>query len=315
MTKYFRQRFWLFLLASILLHIAVGLSLHIAKTRPPQQSPQTVEITILSPPTEEELSALEAQRRQIVEQDQQFNDETPEDNYYLSQFNQRVERQTRAQQSGAFTNEAAPGAASESSPQAPPTPAQPESQPEMVQKKNAPKLSDLSPKFRPTPPPPSPPSSQAAGGRSSQTDDYLKDIETGMQTLLSTREFVYYSYYQRIREQLRQHWEPSVRERVQIIYKQGRALASANDLVTQVVLVLDHRGQFIRVDVIGASGVQALDEAAVEAFRAAAPFPNPPKGIVDPDGTIKIRWDFILEANSNLHPSGYTHDRFARLGP
>jgi protein TonB len=39
-----------------------------------------------------------------------------------------------------------------------------------------------------------------------------------------------------------------------------------------------------------------LDSAAVEAFRQAAPFPNPPKGMVEADGTIKIRWDFVLEA-------------------
>jgi protein TonB len=52
----------------------------------------------------------------------------------------------------------------------------------------------------------------------------------------------------------------------------------------------------MRVQVVGESGVKDLDDAAVEAFRAAEPFPNPPKGIVDADGTIKINWDFILEA-------------------
>jgi protein TonB len=43
------------------------------------------------------------------------------------------------------------------------------------------------------------------------------------------------------------------------------------------------------------SGITDLDEVAVEAFRLAAPFPHPPKGMVDGDGTIKIRWDFIVE--------------------
>jgi protein TonB len=50
------------------------------------------------------------------------------------------------------------------------------------------------------------------------------------------------------------------------------------------------------VQVVSDSGVRDLDQAAVEAFQEAAPFPNPPSGIVDSDGTIKIRWDFILEA-------------------
>jgi protein TonB len=48
--------------------------------------------------------------------------------------------------------------------------------------------------------------------------------------------------------------------------------------------------------VVGPSGLTDLDDAAVEAFRAAAPFPNPPNGIVEGDGLIRIRWDFILEA-------------------
>jgi len=41
-------------------------------------------------------------------------------------------------------------------------------------------------------------------------------VNTGMQTLLSTREFVYYSYYARIKEAIRQHWEPNVREKVKL---------------------------------------------------------------------------------------------------
>jgi TonB family protein len=62
------------------------------------------------------------------------------------------------------------------------------------------------------------------------------------------------------------------------------------------VIFLDGRGTLVRVKVLSASGMTDLDDAAVEAFKAAAPFPNPPKGIVEADGFIKIRWDFILEA-------------------
>ena len=51
---------------------------------------------------------------------------------------------------------------------------------------------------------------------------------------------------------------------------------------------------------VGQSGVTDLDEAAMEAFKQAAPFPNPPKGIVEKDGRIRIRWDFILEARTPI---------------
>ena len=52
----------------------------------------------------------------------------------------------------------------------------------------------------------------------------------------------------------------------------------------------------MKVQVLEDSGLRDLDEAAVDAFREAAPFPNPPQGIVEKDGTVKIRWDFVLEA-------------------
>jgi protein TonB len=62
---------------------------------------------------------------------------------------------------------------------------------------------------------------------------------------------------------------------------------------------LDKRGILSKVQVLSSSGARDLDEAAVEAFQAAAPFPNPPAGIVEKDGMIRIRWDFVLESADN----------------
>jgi protein TonB len=130
----------------------------------------------------------------------------------------------------------------------------------------------------------------------SQQSDYLQDVEQGIQTLLTTREFIYYSYYARIKDRLQQYWEPKIKEKVQRLFQAGRTIASNGDRITQLIIVLDQKGILQKVKVIGESGVTDLDDAAIEAFRAAAPFPNPPKGIVEADGTIKIRWDFVLEA-------------------
>jgi TonB family protein len=161
-----------------------------------------------------------------------------------------------------------------------------------------PKLRDLIPSFRPIPPPrvDSEDVAQGSGTGASATDDHLKNVETGNQTLLSTREFVYYSYYNRIKDKLRQYWEPKIKEKMEHILRTGRTIASSSDRITRIIIILDNTGKLVRVQVVGASGVQDLDDAAVEAFRAAAPFPNPPKGIIENDGTVKIRWDFVLEA-------------------
>jgi TonB family protein len=84
------------------------------------------------------------------------------------------------------------------------------------------------------------------------------------------------------------------------LFMSGRHIASNEEKITKLVITLDNKGVLIKVQVMGSTGLQDLDDAAVEAFQLAAPFPNPPKGIVDADGTIKIRWDFILEANNSI---------------
>jgi TonB family protein len=215
----------------------------------------------------------------------------------LSQHNQRVQEETRAQATGKFTNLAQPG-----TPQ--PGDTDGEKREEITKNQKRPKgghLPDLSalkpdfsltPDLRVTPP-------ELPAGRPSQTDDYLKDTKLGIQTLLSTKEFVYYSYYNRIKEKIRQHWEPTIRENVRMAIRRGRSIASTRDRVTRVLITLDKDGTLLQVQVLGESGILELDEAAVQAFKEAAPFPNPPQGMVEQDGYIRIRWDFILEASFN----------------
>ncbi|MES2802111.1 MAG: energy transducer TonB [Bdellovibrionota bacterium] len=127
--------------------------------------------------------------------------------------------------------------------------------------------------------------------------DKLAQVEQTLKTQLNTKEYRYYGYYQRIKNQLNQFWQPEVKQKVSRLMTQGRTIASdSNNKVTKLIIVLNDAGTLVKVQVIGESGVRDLDEAAVEAFRQAAPFPNPPKGMVENDGTIKIRWDFVVES-------------------
>jgi protein TonB len=135
------------------------------------------------------------------------------------------------------------------------------------------------------------------GADASRTNDYLKEVDNGLETMLNTREFKYYSYYNRIRRQLTQHWESRVREKLTKMFREGRAPASSGqDRMTKLMIHLDNNGTLVKIQVLFDSGVRDLDDAAIDAFRAAAPFPNPPKGIIENDGTVKIRWDFVLES-------------------
>lgn len=134
------------------------------------------------------------------------------------------------------------------------------------------------------------------GADISQTSDHVENVDKGNETLLTTREFVYYSFYARIRRQLNQHWGGKVKEKLTKLLKEGRSIASTDDKVTKLLITLNRKGQLVKVQVLSNSGIRDLDDAAIEAFKEAAPFPNPPPGIVGADGTIQIRWDFVLEA-------------------
>jgi protein TonB len=272
-----------------------GMAIYTLATRPPI-APQTVTIEILDqkPDTKPEIIAkktrVKIENNQIVEQeDKALNQDKVEDARFLSAHNQKVLRQTQAANHGEFQNlktkDVKAGKPVESKKSAPPDLNQllaaydPMAASFKKQEAKTNRETEAAQK----------------GGTVSQTSDYLKDVDQGIETLLNTREFKYYTYYNRIRKQLSQFWEPKVREKVNTMFQQGRKIASAQDRTTKLLIVLNSVGTLVTVQVLSDSGVRDLDDAAIEAFKAAAPFPNPPKGIIETDGTVKIRWDFVLE--------------------
>jgi protein TonB len=124
--------------------------------------------------------------------------------------------------------------------------------------------------------------------------DYIKGMKESNRTALNTKEFIFYGYYQRIRQRLDQAWVPILRERIVKYYNSGRHLASDMEHTTKVVVLLNPQGEITGVKVVSESGTRDLDEAAVSAFNQAGPFPNPPRGIIGANGTIEIPWEFVL---------------------
>lgn len=292
MSKKFANRASWFVIVSLFMHIATylglgGLSRWQSFLTPKEK--QIVEIEYLTP----------QQSRQLVEQDEKaVNDEVPDEARFMGRHNQRVVKETKAQLSGDYRNTGGLGPDTEQK-QAQKAASEKPQSPLQQNKSDSglPSLAALSPTMdisrqRDD----NEVVEQSSQGLASSTNDYLKDVKPSIETMLNTREFVYYTYYQRIRSQLRQYWEPSIRAKVKKIFAQGRSIASTSDHITKVIIVLNADGNLIKVQVVENSGVYDLDEAAVEAFKAAEPFPNPPKGMMESDGTIKIRWDFILEA-------------------
>jgi protein TonB len=126
-------------------------------------------------------------------------------------------------------------------------------------------------------------------------EDWVQDVKESERTALNTKEYVFYGYFQRIRERLDRAWVPILREKLVRFYHSGRQLASDMDHTTKVLVVLNSGGEIVKVQVLSESGTRDLDDAAVKAFNQAGPFPNPPHGIIDPNGLISIPWEFILK--------------------
>lgn len=138
--------------------------------------------------------------------------------------------------------------------------------------------------------------SVGTGGAESASDDNLEGVAEGNRTILSTKEFKYYSYYHRIKELLRQHWKPQVESRLVKIWARGGRVPSS-EMITRLLILLNEKGEIQKITRVAGSGVTDIDSAAEEAFQMAAPFPNPPTGMVDTDGFVRIRWDFVLRTD------------------
>jgi TonB family protein len=132
-------------------------------------------------------------------------------------------------------------------------------------------------------------------GEALKGGQYIQGMKEGEFSALNTKEFVFYSYFERVRKQLDQAWQPILRENVHRLLKAGRHLASNSDFVTRALVTMNNKGEILRIQVLEESGTQDLDQAAVDALNKAGPYPNPPKGLIDSSGNVEIRWDFILK--------------------
>jgi TonB family protein len=151
------------------------------------------------------------------------------------------------------------------------------------------------------PSPPAPPSvalmpSQQTLARalgSSGTSDYLPDVDEGAETALNAKKWKFASFFNRVKEQIRQHWHAS-----QEYAKRDPtgSLYGGKVRYTVLIIQLDPSGALANVTMDKPSGVDFLDDVAVEAVKQAQPFPNPPQQLVDRAiGKISFKFGFVVD--------------------
>lgn len=232
----------------------------------------------------------EEKQKQIVQTNQESL-ETPVETKFLSEKNNKVEKQTRAQKTDTFNNktkEISPPVASLPSKTRP-------LKKENKQSLEAFKLTPESLKEHTAR------QHQARNQRPSlsplqenASSDFLEDIEIGNLTQLNTQEFKYYSFYQRIRERLEQHWGKGLQKTAEQLFRQGIRLPSQEHHITSLKIIINQQGIITKVFVKGESGVHALDQVAIDSFFKAGPFPNPPQELVK-NGEAEIEWGFVVK--------------------
>ncbi len=313
-TSKSRLRSVSFLVISALLHIFLLASFYTYQVYFKDQPPVVVKQEVTPDIQFLDISALDNGKLVEQSEDEKAN-EKPKDAKFVSKVDKSVEKETRAPRHGEFQNKQTQAATSQQF--APPPPPQAPSETAKTEKSNsssepmktfengdmpvvqndkqepqkkvtkAKTVADLRPNTM---------QEMSANSMLSQTSDHLKDVAIGAETHLNTREFLYYSYFNRIKKKLRQHWEPMVHAKVKSMVKKGREIASVETtLSTRVIITLDESGVLRRVQVSTTSGLEDLDDAAVEALQEAAQFPNPPKDLVR-EGFVTLNWDFILES-------------------
>lgn len=126
-----------------------------------------------------------------------------------------------------------------------------------------------------------------------QSNDFLEDMPLGDFTKLNTQEYEFYGFYHRVRQKLEQFWGANIQEQAEKIFKSGRSLANDSNLVTGLMISLNSKGEIIDILLKSTSGIKELDDAAIESFNQAGPFPNPPKGMIK-QGRAVIEWGFVV---------------------
>ena len=147
---------------------------------------------------------------------------------------------------------------------------------------------------------------QLARSVGSGTQDHLEGIDDGGETALNAKRWMYATFFNRVKERVRDHWKPA--EEYQRRDPTGK-IYGGEDRYTLLQVALKADGSLAKPPlVVHTCGLDFLDDTAVEAFKEAQPFPNPPRQLVGRQNPGLIDFDFGFY----FAISGAPHVRFMR---
>jgi TonB family protein len=124
-------------------------------------------------------------------------------------------------------------------------------------------------------------------------NDDLRGLEEGDETLLNSRSFRYAGFINRVKETVGRIWTTRVEDETSKRDPTG-SIYLWKDRRTVVEFTIDRQGELKDVHVTISSGVGYLDDVALDSFKRAERFPNPPPGLFGENGTATMGFGFVL---------------------
>jgi TonB family protein len=255
----------------------------------------------------------------LIKQDRVKKEAVPDQAKYVAEFDQKVDRETKAQNGRSKPGAAPvePGTAPDAN-NLPPKPNLLDPRPQPKDASGAPGEADEGRGDPALPKVPSPRSllpllpgaapmgrpglrgnpsemQPADPGQHGSMDD-IQDVEDGDVNQLNSRRWKYASFFNRVRDQVSNHWHPEV---VHAARDPDGSRYGIKTRVTRLLIRLNPDGTLNKIKIDKSSDVDFLDEEAIRAVRMAAPFNNPPSQLVDAEtGFIDFGFGFIFEVES-----------------
>ena len=266
------------IVASLLLHLfVIPLLFWVEHSRPLRQAKAEKKIHIHAVSRTKEVDDL--LKKQLVSIEKPQMEERPKEADYSSEWDQKVERETR---SSKVSSKPHPAPASEQRTASNP-PVEPQREFKKVQgigqRTSVPKV-NLMPSWQ-----------ELAQYSGSAFNDHLEDVEEDAQTRLNTFEWKHASFFNRMKESISEQWSPDREVR---IHDPEGILLGRKDRYTLVEVFIDPKGNLVDVNIKKSSGVFYLDDEAVRALKAAAPFPSPPHMIFKEKSTFSFSFGFYV---------------------
>ena len=267
------------LLISIVLHVALIVFLFKADLRPHVTPSETTEITLIENSSDQGGYIVPETEKEQREELKDLKDAAQ----ILSQFTKRVKQQLIARQKGLNVNSRPSRSKSAGTQQDTSIPL-PETDGSGLRRRE------------------NPIRNMAIGGGSMA--EYIPGIQEGYFTALNTDQFIYTIFYERIHIQVRPRWVNNVRNYMGKLSPEKLKKLAERNRTTVFEVILGPDGSYFTSLVHRSSGDEELDRVTLQAFREAAPFPNPPRGMIDKDGLIHLYYAFTISFRPTFGPAG-----------